>query len=209
MGYAIILAQKQAAGDRAMVIAHLAHRWAHQGKRVGLVDLDPKQHLTKWANTHRLRNLNLSESQAWYAKTNVRNCRDRHDITLVDCPNYPDSMLRTVCGECDLVLAPCKPTSLDSRSIAKFLRISREKDTPCSVLIKHVSVHSINLQKTLTRLAALNAHVLEARLSNRISFMSGFYEGHAARRKSTAKLSAWDEIDALRKELDGILSRIR
>lgn len=208
MGFAIILAQKQACAGRAMIIAHLAHRWAHHGKKVGLVDLDSKKHLTKWANTHRLRNLNLAPSQAWYAKTNVRNSKSQHDITLIDCPNYPDHLFRSVCGECDLVLAPCKPTSLDPRAVERISQISKDEGTHCSVLIKHASVHSVNIEPTLARLKTQNTHVLQSRLSNRISFMSGFYEGNASRKKGGPRPSAWDEVEALRIELDGVLSRI-
>ena len=49
MGHAITFAQQKGGAGKTTVLAHLAAAWAEAGRKVAMIDLDPQQSLTRWA----------------------------------------------------------------------------------------------------------------------------------------------------------------
>lgn len=204
MGFTIAVVQKQACGGRAMLIAHLARHWAKINQSVGLIDLDNKEHLSKWANANLTTKIFHLRHDAWRLKSSIRRSAARNDITLIDCPTHPGHLFRSVCRESDLILSPCRPNNLDTRSIGSILKIAREERIPSRVILKGVTNRNFNLDKTLIALRSHRAKLLKSKLGNRITFCSGFYHGKVTPSKSASQ-PAWDEVDLLRQELDELL----
>ncbi len=204
MGIVIALVQKQACGDRALLAAHLAHHWAHRDRKIGLIDLDPRKYLSRWANSHLCRGLNLKGSQIWRLKTDIGKSRAKNDITIIDCPTHPDHLFKIVCHEADFVVAPCPPNAFSTRTIQTIQGIANSEGTPCYVLLNHVSDHNSSYDQAVSALKRQHARILDTELGNRISYHSGFYHEQSLPAQK-AEHSGWNEVNALREELDQML----
>lgn len=207
LGYAIAFVQQQGGTGKTTILAHLAHSWAHHDKNVGLIDLDQRQSLTEWARLHREIHLNLKAAKTWSAKSDIHTCNAHHDITLVDCPSFPEPMLRSTVNECDLVIAPVQPTGMDLWSLSTTLKICEAADTPCRVVLNRVPTDESKIAKTLAALEKKGAQVLTSRLDNRVAYSSGFLDGYTALSRNEPT-TAHDETENLRIEIDQLLDNL-
>lgn len=207
MGKVITFAQQKGGAGKTTTLVHLAHSWAHHGRAVGLVDLDPQRSLTSWANLHRETNLNAISSKDWKAGVDIRDSAKKHDVTLVDCPGNADILLRSAIRESDLVLIPCQPTGLDVWATNAVLDLCRKEGKPARVILNRVPARGGTVEEALEMLREHGAEIMESRLGNRVAFSSGFLSGNSAvtgAKKSTAR----DEIENLRHEIDGLLETL-
>ncbi len=207
MGFAIAFVQQQGGTGKTTILAHLAHSWAHHEKNVGLIDLDQRETLTQWARLHREIHVNLKAAKTWNAKSDIHTCKNHHDITLVDCPSFPEPLLRSAAAECDLVIAPVQPLGMDLWALAGTLRICADTNTPCRVVLNSVPQDPAKITKTLEALDKKGAVTLTSRLDNRVAYSSGFLDGYTAL-SGKKRTSAHDEIENLRMEINQILDNL-
>ncbi len=206
MGLAVAFAQKKTGSGKTTLLMHLAHSWAHADRTVGLVDLDPRKSLTGWAGLGRELHLNLMQAHDWRAAGDIRDSAKKHDLTLVDCPTGVEAVLFSAISACDLTVIPCQPTGIDIWATKGVLDICKRKGTPACVVMNRIPADGNATDDAVTQLAAYGAHVLDSRLGNRVAFSAGVLSGKpiaGSEKSSTAK----DEIESLRRELDGILAK--
>ena len=207
MGLKIAFAQQKGGAGKTTVLSHLAHSWTRAGMDVGLVDLDPQRSLTQWAERCSDVEFDVKESKDWRAGSDIRSSGKLHDITLVDCPGNADILLRSAIRECDLVITPCQPTGLDVWASAAIIKICDAEKTPCRIVLNRVPPRGGKTDEMLAELEDMQATVLTSTLGNRVAFSSGMTNGTTAisgNRKSIAR----DEIEALRNEIDRVLTNL-
>ena len=206
MGYVIAFVQQKGSSGKTTLVNHLAHSWAHHGKSVELIDLDPKQSLAHWAIKNREIDLNLKQSRPWHAATDIRESREHHDITLVDCPSNPGAILHTVVRESDLILAPCSPTDFGVWGISTVMQTCRDEGKICRVIINSAGRHTDDdKSETEKMLRKRGAEVLDSHLSHRAEFATGFLAEYA-QPNDQKKSTAYAEIENLRIEIDAVLA---
>ena len=206
MGYVIAFVQQKGSSGKTTVLSHLAHSWAHHGKSVELIDLDPKQSLAHWAVQNREVDLNFKSSKPWHAATDIRESRVAHDITLIDCPSNPGALLHTVVREADLIISPCSPSEFGIWGINIVMQTCREEGRTCRVVLNSAENHtSDDKSKTKQMLIEKGADVLESHLSHRAEFATGFLADYALPTHQV-KTTAYAEIENLRIEIDTLLA---
>ncbi len=208
MGYVIAFVQQKGSSGKTTILNHLAHSWAHHGKSVELIDLDPKQSLAHWAIQNRELDMNLKQSKPWRAREDIEASRDLHDITLVDCPSNPGTMLHGIVRAADIVLAPCSPTDFGIWGISVVMQTCKQEGKTLRVVMNSAGPHSADEKSQMEKdLEARGAVVLESHLSNRAEFATGFLADYALPTHQN-KSTAYQEIESLRREIDQILSHI-
>ncbi len=208
MGYVIAFVQQKGSSGKTTILSHLAHSWAHHGRSVELIDLDPKQTLAHWGVKNREVDMNLKQSKQWHAATDIRESRENHDITLVDCPSNPGTLLHSVVREADLILAPCSPTDFGVWGISTVMQTCKDEGKICRVIMNSAGHHTDkDKSETEKMLETRGADVLDSHLSHRAEFATGFLADYAQPTRQT-KSTAYSEIENLRMEIDALLANM-
>lgn len=205
MGHVLTFAQQKGGSGKTTLLANLATAWALAKRKVALIDLDPQQSLTEWANRSAL-DFDQIESRDYRVGLDIRDARATHDYVLVDCPGSASSLLSSAMRESDLVLVPCQPTPLDLWATDATLKMAADEKTPARIVMNRVAPRGVAADEIQATLTESGGEVLSARIGNRVGFANAFAAGGAA--LSGRKSRAGEEVLALRKELDRVLKNI-
>ncbi len=201
MGFTVTFIQQKDVLGRTAILAHLAHSWAQKGRSVGLVELDKKQPLAKWANKAKNLHMTLKQSRDWRVLPDIRESAKHHDLTLVDCPNVIDAGLHAAVRASDLLVIPCQPTGMDAWSAKAILVACKAEKTPARVLINSVPKHADKIEKIVGDLQKSGAEVLSTRLDNKVTFSLDMLDATPSANGQRPR----DEIESLRREIEHIL----
>lgn len=205
MGKVIVFAQQKGGAGKTTVLSHLAHCWTRHGADVQMVDLDEQGSLSNWAGLTRKPVLSCMVSKPWRAEPDIREARTHHDLVLVDCPGNASTLLEAALRAADLVIVPCQPTALDVWATGSVLDLAARQGTPARVLLNRVAPRGRAVEEIVSRLHETGAEVLDSRLGNRVAFAAGFLDGTTSLGLARHSI-ANDEVEALRREIDGILA---
>lgn len=205
MGRIITFAQQKGGAGKTTVLAHLAAAWAQDGRHVALIDLDPQRSLTRWAHLRADPALDLIESKDYRAGADMKAAARSHDYVLVDCPGAASSLLDAAVRESDLVIAPCQPSVLDVWATASVIATATRQRTPLRILLNRLPPRGGGLDEALAALGPAQAHLLEARLGNRVGFSQAMLTGRTAPELARRSAAA-GELSALRAEVEALLA---
>lgn len=205
MGRIITFAQQKGGAGKTTVLAHLAAAWAEEGKRVALIDLDPQRSLTRWAGLRADPQMDLIESKDYRAASDMKAASRTHDYVLIDCPGAASNMLDAAVRESDLVVAPCQPSVLDAWATASVIETTRKLKRPLKILINRVPARAVAIDEAIAALGDAQAHLLEARLGNRVAFSQAVLTGRTAPELARRSQAA-AEVAALKAEIEGVLA---
>ncbi|MEM8571589.1 MAG: ParA family protein [Pseudomonadota bacterium] len=204
MGYVLTFAQQKGGAGKTTVLAHLAVGWMRVGKTVALIDLDPQQSLTRWAEMRGDAALTRIESKNYRAGSDMKQARKNHDLVLVDCPGTDSTLLDNVLRETDIVVTPCQPSAVDVWASQTVIRSAERFKTPCRILLNRVPPRMSSLDDILDSLGEAREILLESRLGNRVAFSQSFLTGQTAGEISKRSAAA-RETSALQSELEGLM----
>src|ERR1700730_15987770 len=108
VGKILVAATGKGGAGKSTTVACLAVYWHKAGRRVGLVDCDPNQTLTRWhAKRSALAEITLRPQVDEHAIIpTIAEIASDHDIVLVDCAGFGNQAMVFAIGAADLVLIP-------------------------------------------------------------------------------------------------------
>jgi chromosome partitioning protein len=209
LAHVITFAQQKGGSGKTTLLTQLAAALIGEGRRVGLVDLDPQRSLAGWVDARaRARDgaLDLAfwESSEWRATGDIRRAKSEAEIVLVDCPGAADVLLRSAMRAADLVLAPAQPSPPDAWATRATLKMALREGALSRVVLNRVSPRGGPVAAVEAMLAEDGAELLETRIGNRVAFATAFLEGRGVTEPPRAGKAA-DEIAALAGEIAAIL----
>ncbi|WP_424927706.1 ParA family partition ATPase [Amaricoccus tamworthensis] len=204
MGQVITFAQQKGGAGKTTVLAHLAAAWSRAGKSVAVMDLDPQQSLAQWAKLRNDEGVEFVESKDYRASSDMRSCRKKYDLTLVDCPGAAATLLDNVIRETDLVVAPVQPSAMDIWASRTIIETSTKNKTPCRLLLNRVPPRFNGADDLIATVVDGGGELLDTRLGNRIAYSRSIMTGQSAQEISPRSLAA-SEISGLAKEIEALL----
>lgn len=204
MGHVITFAQQKGGAGKTTVLAQLAGAWQRAGRSIALIDLDPQQSLTHWAELRDDPGIEVIETRNYRASTDMKQARRKCDVVLVDCPGADSSLLDNVIRETDIVITPCQPSAVDVWASRKVIDTAARYSTPCRILLNRVPPRLGGLDDVLEAFGPARGLLLESRFGNRVAFAQAFMDGRTAGELSKRSAAA-QETRALQSELETLL----
>lgn len=201
---------KGGAGKSTMVVC-LAAYWHVTGKRVGLLDADPNETLTRWHNKRGTlsRTTLRTEHNEHAIIPVVRELASAHDVVLVDCAGFGNQCMVFAIGAADLVLIP---VMTDEANVFEAVRTRRIVESASTLINRPIAVHSVLSRVKRTgvadhareQLVCLDTPPLAAQLNDRVLFQEATFHGSSPTALAPSSLAARDVI-RLAEEIEGLL----
>jgi chromosome partitioning protein len=191
-----IVSRKGGAGKTTLAI-HLAVAIEAMGPSVAIFDLDPQASAALWgdrrsdpspavvpAQAPRLASL-LAQAEAQSA-----------GLVILDTAPHADSIASEASSRADLILIPCRPSTLDLDAIGASVRLAQAAGKPCHVIINAAPVQGPETQQMRAALEGAGVSVCPVVLRQRKAFSGFIQEGRTAGEREP-KGRAAEEIQAL------------
>jgi chromosome partitioning protein len=205
-GTVITIAQQKGGAGKTTLAAHLAIAWAGQGRSVALVDIDPQGSLAAW---HALRAERLGDGRSgidfaaitgWRTAAEVeRRARD-HDIVVIDSPPHAETEAKLAIRAAGLVVMPVQPSPMDVWATKPTLDLARQEKVRVLLVLNRVPPRANLTEAMLAKLAALDVHVAESRIGNRVALATSLAEGLGITEAAPSSRAA-EEIVAAAEEI--------
>ncbi len=206
MAHVVAFAQQKGGSGKTTLLTQVAAAWAAQGRKVGLVDLDPQRSLAGWVDARARRlggDLDLSfwESSEWRASGDIRRAAADCAVVLVDCPGHADVLLRSAMRAATLVVIPAQPSPPDAWATRATLKMAAREGAAARVVLNRVPPRGGPGAQVEAMLREDGAEFLRTRIGNRIAFASAFLEGAGVTERAKGAKAAVDEVQALAAEI--------
>jgi chromosome partitioning protein len=191
-----IVSRKGGAG-KTTICLHLAVAIEALGPSVAILDLDPQASAALWgdrrsdpspavvpAQAPRLPNL-LAQAEAQSA-----------GLVILDTAPHADNIASEASSRADLILIPCRPSTLDLDAIGASVRLAQAAGKPCHVIINAAPVQGPETQQMRAALEGAGVSVCPIVLHQRKAFSGFIQEGRTAGEREQ-KGRAAEEIRAL------------
>lgn len=210
MARVVAFAQQKGGSGKTTLLTQVAASWAAQGRKVGLVDLDPQRSLAGWVDARAKRlggDLDLSfwESSEWRASGDIRRAAADCAVVLVDCPGHADVLLRSAMRASNLVVIPAQPSPPDAWATRATLKMAAREGAAARVVMNRVPPRGGPGAQVEKMLREDGAEFMATRIGNRIAFASAFLVGAGVTEQPKGAKAAVDEIAALAAEIDAAL----
>ncbi|MBB5515921.1 chromosome partitioning protein [Rubricella aquisinus] len=195
MSHILTFAQQKGGAGKTTALVQVAQALAAEGKRVGLLDLDPQGSLVAWGNLRGAQDMTVVQSSDWKASSDMRSLKRDHDVVLVDCPGNADILLRATIRDSDLVIAPVQPSVMDVWALTPVMEMAQKEKTPLHAFLNRVPPRGGNVEELA---AMIDAPLLETRLGNRVVFSTAFMQGKTAAELQPRSKAAEEAADLAR-----------
>ncbi|MBP0481631.1 ParA family partition ATPase [Sagittula salina] len=199
-GKVITVAQQKGGSGKTTLAAHLALGFLAEGKRVGLVDLDPQGSLGRWyvtrleADAAACEGLDFATSSAWGISMEVRKMAGTCDVVIIDTPPKVDSDLRPALRVAHLVLVPIAVGHMDLWATEGVMDLAAREDKPLLLVMNRTRAGTRLGAEVAEAAKALGAPLAKAMLAQRVGYAEAMGRGRGA---VEAKGPARDEVTAL------------
>ncbi|QDL90557.1 ParA family protein [Paroceanicella profunda] len=205
MATTLLFTQAKGGAGKTMLLTQLAALWLGQGRRVGIVDLDPQRSASGWAAMRAAapdaRPLAvLIESADWRASSDLREAQGKADLVLVDTAGHAEALRLTVMSGADAAIVPCQPSMSDVWATASTLTAMRDGKLPFTVVLNRMPPRGRTAEAAIAALEEAGAPLAEARVGSRSAFADAFMQGAGAT-EIAARSRAAQEIRALGGEI--------
>ncbi len=177
----------------------LATELAHQGHRVAIIDCDPQQWITQWAEiSGPVPNVEvISEVSVASLQCRLREMAGQVDFFVIDLAGARDALVTTAIGLSDHVMIPVQGSAMDAKGAAQILDLLALMKQKANLSIAHsvvlTRVSSMVTTKALLAikglLAARGVNVLNTPIGERNAFKELFETGGTLRTLDAARVS--------------------
>ncbi len=204
MARIVTVAQQKGGAGKTTLAAHLAVAWAHDGHKVGVVDIDPQASLTKWfAERARVKDAVAIELRCvggWRVQGEVEKLSKLVDIVVVDSPPHAETESKIAVRAADLVLVPAQPSPMDLWATKVTLDLARAEKRPALVILNRMPARGKLADQMRGKYAELGSPVADTVLGSRVAFAASMLEGKGITEQSGAGAAA-QEMKALAAEI--------
>lgn len=180
------IAQQKGGAGKTTLAAHLAVEWAHAGRSVAVVDIDPQQSLATWFRMRAERvgpvpaTLAVSQVHGWRTQGEVERLARGHDIVLIDSPPHAETEARLAVRAAHLVLVPVQPSPMDVWASRPTFDLARAEGTPALAVLNRAPPRANLTEAMVAEIARLGAPLAESRIGGRVLFAASMAEGRTA-----------------------------
>ena len=203
---AITVAQQKGGAGKSTITAQLAVAFALDGKRVGVVDIDPQGSLAMWFEVRKLLvdetggGITFLQASGWRLATELDRMKRDLDIILVDSPPHAETDVRIAVRAADLILVPMQPTPLDLWATQPTLDLAKKEKSAAIVVFNRTPSKGKLVDAVKAKILQAEMPVAETVLGNRVAFAASMMEGKGVV-ESNPRHTATKEIKALAAEI--------
>ncbi len=131
MGLLIAALKRKGGSCSSTMCANLATTWSKAGRSVRLMDCDPQRSLIAWAHMSEGEGMlsdlvaEVATEQGTEFAAMLAEARDRYDRVIVDCAPGFDPLAIQAASVADIVVIPCRPSTLDVMAAADALEVAK------------------------------------------------------------------------------------
>ena len=210
-GKIVVAATAKGGAGKSTMVACLATHWQDAGRRVGLLDADPNETLSRWhgkggALSYATLRTEHDERAVIPA---IRELAGSHDVVLVDCAGFGNQCMVYAIGAADLVLIP---VMTDEANVFEAVRARRIVESAASLIDRPIMAHSVLSRvkraavadHARAQLVSLGTPPLAAQLNDRVLFQEATFHGSSPTALAPSSSAARDVV-RLAEEIEGLL----
>jgi len=214
MPVVITFAHQKGGVGKSTLATNLRGYFAGGGYKTALVDVDPQGSLSKLIKTFGAQEgrdaEHLIDRSMFADYDELQRLIASYDFVIVDTPPYLSADLEAVLAFTNLIVVPCKTSPLDYLAIGDTLDLIRAAQAKHPSLIVAVVLTMVIAGTDFTesireQLRKEAFPVLKAEIGNRVAYMRSLLRANTVLGDENRK--AWEEIEALGKELISLLQK--
>ncbi len=212
MAQVITVAQQKGGAGKTMLAANLAAHWAGQGRRVGVLDIDPQRSLARWfglrAAQAGLASLAVSDVSGWRLGRELERLAAQSDVVVIDTPPQIDSDARRAIRQASLVLVPLQPSAPDLWAAEATLALAASERHPVAMVFNRSPARSRQRDEMAAAIASRPVRLLPAALGSRAAYAAAFARGMGVAEAAPRSLAA-REFAALAACVEAVIEESR
>jgi chromosome partitioning protein len=182
MAFIVAVAQRKGGAGKSTLTANLATALAGKGLRVAVLDTDPQQTLSRWANERakagpRALPLLLEAPAGWRLPAALDKLRGGQDVVLLDTPPHADTDARIAIRNADLVLVPLQPSSADLWAMDATLDLVRGEKRTAAIALNRAPASGRLLAQVIAEIGRRELDLLSPAIGNRTGIAQAFAVG--------------------------------
>jgi chromosome partitioning protein len=189
MALVIAIAQSKGGAGKTSVTVHLAcalggRRFgeADMRKRVGLVDLDPLESLTKWFHLRETRlgpdaRLSIHTGTGWRAQGEIDRAKLDAEIVLIDAPPQDEVALRTAVRAAAVTIVPMQLSPMDLWATWPTLELIAREGGHALIVLNRVPPRARVADALVADMTKAGMPISRACLGNRTAFVAAMIDG--------------------------------
>lgn len=214
MPVVITFAHQKGGVGKSTLATNLRGYFAGGGYKTALVDIDPQGSLSKLTKTFAGQGgrdaEHMIDRSAFSDYGELKKLIAPYDFVIVDTPPYLSKDLEAVMAFTNLIVVPCKASPLDYLAIGDTLDLIRKAQAKHPQLIAAIVLtmviagtdFTVNIRKELEKDVF---PVLKTEIGNRVAYMRSLLRANTVLGDENRK--AWEEVEALGKELISLLQQ--
>jgi len=212
MALVIAIAQSKGGAGKTSLTVHLACALGGQRtadtdvrKRVGLVDLDPLESLTKWFHLRESRlgpdaRLSLFTGLGWRAQEEIERAKLDSEIVLIDVPPQDEVALRTAVRASAVTIVPMQLSPMDLWATWPTLELIGREGGHALIVLNRVPPRARIADALVADMTRAGMPISRASLGNRTAFVAAMIDGKGVT-ESEPRSAAATEIRLLADEV--------
>jgi chromosome partitioning protein len=207
---AVTIAQQKGGAGKTTIAAQLAVVFTSQGKKVGLVDIDPQGSLAAWFDVRKALvddnggGITMVHAAGWRLSTELDRLRRSVDVVLVDSPPHAETDVRIAVRAANLILVPIQPSPMDLWATAPTLDMARKEKSPALMVFNRTPARGKLVDAVRRKIAETETPVANTVLGNRVAYAASMMVGKGVV-ESNPRHTATKEIKSLAAEIAAIL----
>ena len=203
---AVTIAQQKGGAGKTTIAAQLAVAFAHAGRRIGLLDIDPQGSLAAWYDIRKALvdegggGITFVQASGWRLSTELERLRRDVDLVLIDSPPHAETEVRIAVRAADLILVPMQPSPMDLWATGPTLEMARKEKSPALMVFNRTPPRGKLVDAVRKKIRDAEIPVAQTVLGNRVAFAASMMEGKGVV-ESNPRHVATREINALAEEI--------